>query len=284
MNKTARVIFSLIVVSLLAPTLWAKDCLAYFGTFTDTTSKGIYVSHLDEDTGKLSTPELAVAVDSPNYLAVSPDRRFLFAAVRADNKNNGAICSFSINAKTGSLTLLDRKSSGGTGPCYVGLDAPDQCLLAANYNGGTVKALHVSADGILTDGNVIQHTGKGVNPKRQEGPHPHCFVSAPKGRFALACDLGLDKVMIYKVNPADGTITPNDPPFATVPPGSGPPFLLPSVRIEKRRARRFGNGLHCDRFYLAWQKGQTRRTPKHFAPAARRVSNQLYRGGNCLPA
>lgn len=212
---------SLIALTLLVPAAWAKDCLVYFGTFTDASSKGIYVSHLDLDSGKLSAPELAVAVDSPNYLAISPDGRFLFAASRND-QGEGAVDSFSVDAKTGTLSLLDQKSSGGSGPCYVGVDPPDQAVIVANYTGGTVKSFHLKPDGSLTDGTVIEHHGSSVNPARQAGPHPHCFVAAPAGHFALSCDLGLDKVMVYRVNPADATLTTNDPPFAAIAPGSGP--------------------------------------------------------------
>lgn len=209
-------------VILLAPALWAKDCFVYFGTFTDASSRGIYVSRLDMDSGRLTAPELAVAVDSPNYLAVSPDGHFLFAAARAGGKGPGSIVSFAIDGKTGALRRLDIRSSGANGPCYVSDDAADNCLLAANYGGGSVKSFHLNPDGTFTDGTVIQHYGRSVNPARQSAPHPHCFVPAPKGRFALACDLGLDKVMVYRVNPANAAITPNDPPFAAIAPGSGP--------------------------------------------------------------
>ncbi|HEY1787541.1 MAG TPA: lactonase family protein [Verrucomicrobiae bacterium] len=211
----------ILAVTLLSPALWAKDCFVYFGTFTDNSSRGIYISHLDINSGKLSTPELAASVDSPNYLAVSPDSHFLFAATRGDNQP-GSIVSFAIDRKTGGLRRLDMGSSGGDGPCYVSDDAADHCLLAANYSSGSVKSFHLNSDGTFTDGTVIQHYGKGVNPARQAGPHPHCFVPAPKGRYALACDLGLDKVMVYRVNPANAALTPNDPPFAPIAPGSGP--------------------------------------------------------------
>jgi 6-phosphogluconolactonase len=215
-------VFSLVVVALLASPVWAKDCFVYFGTFTDTSSKGIYVSKLDMDTGKLSAPELAIAADSPNYLAISEGGRFLYAVSRGDSKGDGAVCAFSRDNQTGSLKLLDKKSSGGNGPCYVGIDAHDRCVVVANYNGGDVKSFHLNADGTLTDSTVIQHHGSSVNHARQAAPHPHCFVAAPGGRFVLACDLGTDKVMVYRVNAADAALTPNDPPYAVVSPGSGP--------------------------------------------------------------
>lgn len=215
-------LFSIVAFALLLPSVLAKDCFVYFGTFTDTSSRGIYVSRLDEDTGKLSEPQLAIAAINPNYLAVTPDSRFLYAATRGGGTNIGVISAYTIDGQTGTLSLLDQKSSGGNGPCFVGLDAVDHALLAANYNAGNVKSFHINPDGTLTDGTVVEHHGNSVNLVRQSSPHPHCFVSAPKGRFALSCDLGTDKIMIYRVNPANAALTPNDPPFATVTPGSGP--------------------------------------------------------------
>lgn len=219
--------FLIIAAALMVSPVLAKDCFVYFGTFTDTASKGIYVSRLDADTGKLSDPQLAAAASNPNYLAVSPNGHFLYAAARANNSiKGGAISAFAIDGSTGRLKLLDQKSSSGADPCFVGMDASGQCIFAANYGDGSVKSFHVNADGTLTDGSLIQHEGHSINPDRQKGPHAHSFVAAPAGQFALACDLGLDKVMIYKFNEADATLTPNQPPFATVTPGSGPRHLV----------------------------------------------------------
>jgi 6-phosphogluconolactonase len=95
-------------------------------------------------------------------------------------------------------------------------------VLVANYGGGSVQALPVNKDGSLGDGGTfLQHTGGGVDKSRQEGPHGHCIITDPKNRFALACDLGLDKVLLYQLDPATATLTANDPAYGAVPPGSG---------------------------------------------------------------
>ncbi len=219
---SVRCIVSLVAIVLLAPKIWAAECLVYFGTFSGPSSKGIYVSKLNMETGKLSAPELAAAADSPNYLAISADRRLLCAVTRGDDKESGAVEIFSVDPGTGRLALLDRKSSGGVGPSYVAIDAPDHAVIASNYGSGSVKSFHLNPDGTLVDGAVIRHHGHGTNPVRQKVPHPHCFVPAPAGRYALCCDLGLDKIMVYKIAPDTAELTPNDPPFAAVPPGSGP--------------------------------------------------------------
>ena len=222
----AKVLFLLLIAAGLPvfPAASARDFLAYFGTFTNELSKGIYVSRLDTDTGKLSAPELAAAAASPNYLAVSPNGRFLYAATRGDGAG-GTVSVFALDGHSGRLTRLDQKSSGGMGPCHVSVDAAGKTVLAANYNDGSVKSFHINPDGRLTDGTVIQHHGHSINPTRQTGPHAHCVMPAPEGRFALACDLGLDQVMIYKLDPANAMLVANEPAFASVPPGSGPRHL-----------------------------------------------------------
>ena len=200
--------------------------MVYVGTYTGPKSKGIYLLRMDPATGKLSEPELAGEVANPSFITISPNHKFLYAAGEVDNFNGkkaGAVSAFSIDPSSGKLTLLNQQTSGGQGPCYVALDATGRAALVANYSGGSVESLPVGEDGRLGEpATFIQHTGKGPDPRRQEAPHAHCFDPAPGNRFALACDLGLDKVMVYRLDPATAKLTPNDPPSASVPAGAGP--------------------------------------------------------------
>jgi len=208
-----------------APAL-AKDFWVYFGTYTGKSSKGIYASRLDAATGKLTPPELVAETTSPSFLAVSPNAKFLYAAnevPKFEGKDGGAVSAFAIDTATGKLTALNQKSSGGAGPCHLVVDATGKTVLVANYGGGSVKALPVKPDGSLDDGGTfIQHQGSSINEGRQSSPHGHAIVTDPANRFALACDLGLDKVMIYKLDPAKAGLAPNELPYGSVPPGSGP--------------------------------------------------------------
>ena len=211
--------------------------LVYIGTYTGAKSKGIYVSRFDPATGRLTAPELAVATASPSFLALHPSRRFLYAVGETaiwHGKRVGAVSAFSMDAKTGQLTLLNRQSSGGAGPCHLAVDRSGKCLLVANYGNGSIAALPIQADGALAEpGTVIQHQGSSVNPARQAGPHAHFITTDPANRFALACDLGLDQVLVYRLDPAKAALVANDPPFASVKPGSGPRHLAfhPSGRF-----------------------------------------------------
>ncbi len=211
---------------LLPHTALAREFLVYFGTYTGPKSQGIYVSRFDARTGQLSAPELAAETQNPSFLAVHPDRRQLYAVGEIGDfagQRTGAVSAFAIEPRTGGLTLLNQQSSGGQGPCHLSLDAKGKFLLVANYGGGSVASLPVRPDGSLAEAvSAIQHAGSSVNPKRQAGPHAHFIAMDPANRFALACDLGLDKVLVYRLEAKSGELIPNDPSFAVVAPGAGP--------------------------------------------------------------
>jgi len=209
----------------------------YFGTYTGTKSKGIYLSRFDTVTGNLSEPKLAAETKSPSFLAVRPGDRFLYAVgemTELDGKRAGAVNAFSIAPKTGRLTSLNQQPSGGLGPCYVAVDRKGRCVLVANYGSGGIASLPILKDGSLgAPVSVIQHTGSSVNPQRQSGPHAHFITTDPGNRFALACDLGLDKILVYRLDAKRATLTANDLPFASVAPGAGPRHLAfpPSGKV-----------------------------------------------------
>jgi 6-phosphogluconolactonase len=202
--------------------------VVYFGTYTGAKSKsrGIYLARFDAATGKLGAPELAAETTNPSFLGIHPSLRFLYAVGEiADfgGKKAGAVSAFAIDPATGKLKLINQQPSVGVGPCHVNVDRSGKCVTAANYGGGSVASLPIRDDGSLGEAaSFIQHEGSSVNPKRQAAPHAHSVTISPDNRFAFAADLGLDKVLVYKLDPAKATLTPNDPPHAVVPPGSGP--------------------------------------------------------------
>ena len=92
--------------------------------------------------------------------------------------------------------------------------------------GGSVAVFPIGKDGRLGEASdFVQHTGSSVNPRRQSEPHAHSIMIDPENRFAFAPDLGLDKILIYKLNLEDGSLTANAQPWARVHPGAGPRHL-----------------------------------------------------------
>ena len=218
------------IALLLSCTLasFASEHFVYFGTYTGAKSKGIYVSRFDSNTGKLSEPELAVETKNPSFLALNPTGEFLYAAGEISDTpdKRGAVSAFKRDTKNGKLVLLNQQASGGSGPCHVSVDASGKCLLVANYGSGSIASLPIQTGGKLCEAAMtIQHTGSSVNPTHQAGPHAHFIVPSPDNRFALTCDLGLDKVLVYPLDAAAAKLATNNPSFGTVAPGAGPRHL-----------------------------------------------------------
>jgi 6-phosphogluconolactonase len=198
----------------------------YIGTYTEEKSKGIYVAEFEPATGKLGTPELAAETKNPTFLAMDSRRGVLYAVNEVGDfgdGHSGAVSGFRVDQKTGKLSLLNQEASGGSGPCHLAVARDGGCVLVANYGSGSIAVLPAEADGRLrAASSTIQHHGSSVNPQRQEGPHAHFITWDPANRLVLTCDLGLDKVLIYQLDPSRLTLSPNDPPAFAMKPGSGP--------------------------------------------------------------
>jgi 6-phosphogluconolactonase len=204
-----------------APPAATGQYLAYVGPYTHrpSTSKGIYAYKYDAKTGKFTSIGLAVETPDPSFVVVHPNHKFLYAV---NETGQGTVSAFAIDASTGMLKALNQTSSKGSGPCHLVVDPSGKWLFAANYNNGSVAAIPVNADGSLGDAaSFVQHSGSSVNRQRQSGPHAHEAVLSPDGKVLFVPDLGMDKIMAYRWD-AKGQLTPNDPPFTQIAPGSGP--------------------------------------------------------------
>jgi 6-phosphogluconolactonase len=221
---------SFLAVGTLTPALLpaakpASKYLVYFGTYTRKTSKGIYVSTLDAATGKLSEPELAGETPNPSFVAIHPNLRFLYSVSEAGSGGvpGNTVTAFSIDKASGKLTKLNTLPAKGEMPCHLNVDKTGRALVVANYGSGSTVAMKVNADGSLSEGaGFIQHKGSSVDRRRQQGPHAHSANISFDNRFVVVADLGLDQVLVYKFDPTTAGLAPNDPPYVSVKPGSGP--------------------------------------------------------------
>ncbi|HTU93581.1 MAG TPA: lactonase family protein [Gemmataceae bacterium] len=200
----------------------------YIGTYTGgkSKSKGIYRCEFDSATGKLSEPILAAEITNPSFLAIHPSNRYLYAVGEMgqfEGKPSGVVTAFSIDPASGELKQLNQKPSGGAGPCHVVVDRQGKNVLLANYSGGSAAVLRIEDDGRLgSRTGFAQHSGKGADPGRQEGPHAHSINLDAANRFAFVADLGLDKVLVYRFDADKGTLEKNEPPSVKMVPKSGP--------------------------------------------------------------
>ena len=168
--------------------------LLYVGTYTES----IYLVRMDRRSGELLQVGAVKAGANPSFLSIHPNRRVLYAVNEIDTA--GVVTAFAIERATGALTRLNEQPSGGGAPCYVSVERSGHALLVANYAGGSVALLPIEPTGALAPAHVVQHTGKGPTPERQEAPHAHCILPDFSNRFALAADLGADRVFVYRID------------------------------------------------------------------------------------
>ena len=204
---------------------------------------GIFLAALDLQSGKIAEPT-RVSDGPGSFLAMHPTGKFLYSVAQVRGQPRGLVRAYAIDPKTRGLTLLNEQSSEGGGPCHVNVHPSGKCLIAVNYGEGNFCLLPIAADGKLGPASaVVQHEGKGPNPKRQSEPHPHSVNFAPsaatsaapregsgetpkpQGSIALIADLGLDQIKLYDVDASAGKVIAHDPPDAPAPPGAGPRHL-----------------------------------------------------------
>jgi 6-phosphogluconolactonase len=224
--RVLKLIFLLTVLLTAAAEALAVDYLVYVGTYTGKGSEGIYAYRFDPATGETSSVGLVARTDNPSFLAVDPNGRFLYAVNELDTfrtEATGAVSVFAIDRESGKLNLQQQVSSLGAGPAHVSVDKSAAWLMVANYNGGNVAVFPIGSDGRLGPHSAfVQNVGSSVNPERQAGPHAHSIQVTNDNRFAIAADLGLDKLFVYRFDADTGSLTPGSPEFVEVAPGAGP--------------------------------------------------------------
>lgn len=207
----------------------ASGHLVYAGTYTNKSSKGIYAYRFDGKSGELTTLGLMAETPNPTFLAISANHRALYAVNEVGNYNgthSGLVSGFSIDHLSGKLNKINSVASGGSGPCHLSVDHTGHALFVANYGSGSADSFRIMAKGELSPAvSQFQYSGHSADPKRQEGPHTHCTTVSPDNRYVLVNDLGLDRIMVYRLDANTAKLTPNDPPYWTAHAGTGPRHL-----------------------------------------------------------
>jgi 6-phosphogluconolactonase len=200
----------------------------YVGTYTQSgKSDGIYLCLMDPLTGEVTIRNSFKSVN-PSFLITDLRRMRLYAVNEVTEylgKPSGGVSAFAIDTPTLNLRLLNEQATQGADPCHLTLDRKGKTLLVANYTGGSITALPVRSDGTLGMATEVkQHEGSSIK-EQQKGPHAHCIILDAAERYALAADLGIDKVMIYQLDPRTGKLTPGKQPSADLQQGAGPRHL-----------------------------------------------------------
>ncbi len=203
----------------------AAEYRVFVGTYTGGESRGIYLFSLDTSEEKIEAFRLAAEAENPSFLAIHPNRRFLYAVREVsefEGKASGAVGAYQIRSD-GSLLLLNQAATGGGAPCHLFVEAAGSFLLVANYSGGSVSVFRIGGDGFIGERTeIVQHFGSSRHPRRQRRPHAHSVNLDVGNRYVAVADLGVDKVFVYPLDAAMGRLLLTKAGAVSLPPGFGP--------------------------------------------------------------
>ena len=202
--------------------------LTLVGTYTGGNSRGIYALWLDPAAGRFESIGAVAEAENPSFLAAHPSRNVLYAVSELstpEGEDGGRILAYSLDRTNGQLELMDERPTGGGSPCHLSLDPTGRYVFVSNYSGGSVAVFSLRDEGAferMTEHR--RHRGSGPNLSRQERPHPHSIRLDPQGRFVLVPDLGIDRVVVYRLDHENGKLT-EDGASPALKPGAGPRHL-----------------------------------------------------------
>jgi 6-phosphogluconolactonase len=220
MQRIGVGVTSIFLAVILSARAMAADMFVYFGSHGKGSHIGFSLARFDTDTGKLTEPVFLEEAEAPAYFIIRPDGKRLYTC---NSFPGSSVSAYAIEPTTAKLRFLNQQPSGGGDPSYVSLDPSGRYLLVANFLGGSAAVFALRTDGSIGRRTAfIQHIGASLDPHDPRHAHAHSIRFDPSHHFVLLADLGLDKIFIYRLNPNTGALTSNDPPFASVAPGSGP--------------------------------------------------------------
>lgn len=201
--------------------------IVYVGTYSQGDSEGIYRLEFDADTGSLKRLDGTNAIENSSFLAIHPNKKYLYAVsevAQYQGKETGSVVAYRIEGDQGKLVELNQLATGGAVPCHLSIDSTGHSVVIANYTGGNISSFQLNENGKLHSPrtSLMQHQGQSINKQRQEAPHAHSANISPDNRFVYAADLGIDQIIIYRLDPQTAKLSGNDPAIITVKPGSGP--------------------------------------------------------------
>ena len=194
------------------------------GTYTDSMNHGINFLSFSPSENLMTLETVAAGIANPSFVLANKEGNVVYSLEEEAGAKGGKVLTFSRNPADNSLTLMDQDDSMGDHPCHISLSLNEDFVILGNYSGGNLSVFKVTPEGQLDFVQLIQHTGKSVNPDRQEKAHVHSTTFDPEGKRVLVADLGTDKIYVYDFDPgkAEPLSLSGESPMS---PGDGPRHL-----------------------------------------------------------
>lgn len=188
-------------------------------------SGGIACWRLEEETGRLELLRVTASTPNPSYLAADPEGAYLYCVNELEEVGGvpgSTVSAYAVDPESGALRLLGRQMAAGPLACHIVLSPNGGHLLAASYNGG-ICVLPAGEDHALRMASCAwSFRGRGIDPDRQEMPHPHQILLHPDGEHVYACDLGTDRLRRFRADWAQDRLLPEEEGDLSARPGQGP--------------------------------------------------------------
>jgi len=194
----------------------------FLGSYAEAEHDGVYVCDFDLDTGALSIVSSVSGLKNPTFLDVDAAGMRLYAIGEGSDGQGGKTGTAAAYRITndGKLELLNEETTVPASTCHITLDRTRRNIIVASYHGGLVGLSPILEDGrIGPAADVKRHEGSSVLPAQNQA-RAHSVTVDRNNRYAIVCDLGLDRVFTYRLNAEERTLTyVSDVKLA---PGSGP--------------------------------------------------------------
>lgn len=203
---------------------FSQNQFLLIGTYDSPKSEGIYVYQFNNLNG-LAKEISHVKTSNPSYIAISPNKKYVYAVNENADKNGkgGTVTSFVFDKKIGILTKINTQSSEGNHPCYIAIDNTGKWVFTGNYSSGNFAVLPANKNGTLMQATqTVQQQGKSIDTARQNSPHVHTTFLLKNNKVLYVTDLGTDKIMLYNFDEKTGNVKPSIQKFISTDAGSGP--------------------------------------------------------------
>lgn len=199
-----------------------RDFELFIGTYAPSAEDGIYQAQLNGETGELTVYSSQSGIENPSFLAIERDRSMLYAV---SEQFDGKVAAYKLQQPNQAALALSDAATLGDSPCHLVVDESHQLLYVANYGGGNIVVYSIDPDGNPSEVvRNIKHEGRSIRDDRQDKPHPHSVNLDPNHEFLFVPDLGLDEIIVYRIEDIldhhEAPLQPHD--RVKVKPGAGP--------------------------------------------------------------
>lgn len=173
--------------------------VAYVGSYTHESSKGLYLFDMDVEKGRISKRN-EYELDNPSYITISHSKKFLYSIC------DQGVASYAIK-DDGELEQLNVASINGMRGCHISITKNDTYLVVSGYHDGKITVMSLKKDGRVGDiTDEVFHKGMGSIAERNFRPHISWSAFTPDEELLCVCDPGIDQIKLYEFNHNNGKI------------------------------------------------------------------------------